>query len=174
MSKNLTLYIPKLEDYWYEQKLNEDPATMSYNAGYDVSYFGYHYDTGCIDFPKERWQFAYDRRVRENRYFAYIKDLDINEFIGYCNYQFNSQEKRYECGIVIEARYRNLGYAKNGLALLIDQARNEGVKELYDNFEENRGHTLDLFLSNGFEVIKKESWKKFGEMVDGVVVRIKL
>ena len=49
----LTLYVPKLEDYWYEQKLQSDPKTMKYNAGYDVSYYGYHYDTGCIDFPKE-------------------------------------------------------------------------------------------------------------------------
>ena len=51
---NIELYIPKLEDYWYEAKLQSDPDTMNYNAGYDVSYYGYHYDTGCIDFPK-RW-----------------------------------------------------------------------------------------------------------------------
>ena len=52
----ISLYIPSLDDYWYEQKLEEDPETMSYNAGYDVSYAGYHYDGGCIDFPKESWQ----------------------------------------------------------------------------------------------------------------------
>ena len=52
--KNIELYIPKLEDYWYEEKLESDPLTMSYNAGYDVSYYGYHYDTGCIDFPEGR------------------------------------------------------------------------------------------------------------------------
>lgn len=52
----LSLYIPKIEDYWYEEKLQSDPATMSYNAGYDVSYFGYHYDNGCIEFPKEKWE----------------------------------------------------------------------------------------------------------------------
>ena len=33
----LSLYIPKLEDYWYEEKLQSDSKTMSYNAGYDVS-----------------------------------------------------------------------------------------------------------------------------------------
>ena len=58
----LTLYIPELKDYWYEKKLNEDPDTMSYNAGYDVSYQGYHYDTGTIDFPEENWQKTYDKR----------------------------------------------------------------------------------------------------------------
>jgi len=46
----LELYIPKLEDYYYEQKLLSDKDTMNYNAGYNVSYKGYHYDTGCIDF----------------------------------------------------------------------------------------------------------------------------
>lgn len=58
----LTLVIPELKDYWYEKKLNEDPATMSYNAGYDVSYFGYHYDTGTIDFPEENFEKTYNKR----------------------------------------------------------------------------------------------------------------
>lgn len=49
----LELYIPRLEDLQYEEKLQSDPDTMSYNAGYDVSYYRYHYDTGCIDFPKD-------------------------------------------------------------------------------------------------------------------------
>lgn len=62
-SKNLSLYVPKLEDFWYEEKLESDPLTMDYNAGYDVSYYGYHYDTGCIDFPKECWKSVFDRRI---------------------------------------------------------------------------------------------------------------
>ena len=51
---NICLYIPKLEDYWYEEKIKSDPLSMSYNSGYDVSYYGYHYDTGCIDFPDRK------------------------------------------------------------------------------------------------------------------------
>ena len=47
--KNIELVIPKLNQYSYEQKLESDSKTMSYNAGYDVSYLGYHYNTGCID-----------------------------------------------------------------------------------------------------------------------------
>lgn len=83
--RNIKLYIPKIEDYWYEEKLLSDSETMSYNAGYDVSYYGYHYDTGCIDFPESRWEETYDKRIRENRYFAYIKDNDIDEYVGYVN-----------------------------------------------------------------------------------------
>lgn len=79
--KNIALVIPKLEEYSYEEKLKKDPNTMSYNAGYDVKYSGYHYDTGCIDFTVDKWKDVYDKRVKENRYFAYIKDFDINEYV---------------------------------------------------------------------------------------------
>ena len=172
--KNISLYIPKLEDYWYEAKIQSDPLSMSYNAGYDVSYYGYHYDTGCIDFPKDRWEDTFNRRVNENRYFAYIKDNDIDEYVGYVNYHYNKNDDRYECGIVIESIYRNKGYSKIALKLLCEEAKRKGIKELYDNFEIDRGNTLDLFKQVGFEVVEEQIWKKFGKDVKGVLVRIKL
>ena len=172
--KNISLYVPKLEDFWYEEKIESDPETMSYNAGYDVSYYGYHYDTGCIDFPEDRWVFVYNRRRNENRYFAYIRDNDINKYIGYVNYQYNKNDDRYECGIVIEAKYRGRGYSKQTLELLCDVARNNGINELYDNFEIDRGNTLEIFKQVGFEVVEEQVWKKFGKDVKGVLVRIKL
>ncbi len=172
--KNICLYVPKLEDFWYEQKVESDPLSMSYNAGYDVSYYGYHYDTGCIDFPKERWEEVNNRRINENRYFAYIKDNDIDEYVGYVNYQYNKNDDRYECGIVIESKYRGKGYSKQALRLLCDDARNNGIKELYDNFEIDRGNTLDIFKQVGFEVVEEQTWKKFGKDIKGVLVRIKL
>lgn len=170
----LEFYIPTLEDYWYEEKLQKDPLTMNYNAGYDVSYYGYHYDTGCIDFPKERWKESYDKRRNEKRFFAYIKDIKLNEFIGYANYHFNNNLSRYECGIVIEFKYRGRGYAKEALKLLLDTARKNEIKELYDNFEIDRGNTLKLFESVGFEVVEKQKWKKFNKEVEGVLVKVVL
>lgn len=172
--KNISLYIPKIEDYWYEEKIQSDPLSMNYNAGYDVSYFGYHYDTGCIDFPKEKWQEMFDKRKNEKKYFAYIKDNDLNEFVGYVNYQYNKNDDRYECGIVIESKHRGKGYSKDALKLLCDEAKNNGIKELYDNFEMDRGNTLSIFKAVGFEVVEEQKWKKFGKEVDGVLVRIKL
>ena len=65
--KNIELIKPSLKQYYYEAKLQSDPLTMSYNAGYDVSYFGYHYDTGCIDFPKEKWKGTFNKRIKENK-----------------------------------------------------------------------------------------------------------
>ena len=102
--KNISLYIPKAEDYWYEAKLENNPLTMNYNAGYDVSYYGYHYDTGCIDFPEDKWEESYNKRINDNKYFAYIKDNDLNTFVGYVNYHYNKGDDRYECGIVIESK----------------------------------------------------------------------
>ena len=129
--KNIELIKPKLNQYYYEQKLEEDPNTMSYNKGYDVSYFGYHYDTGCIDFPKGKWKETYKKRQEENKFFAYIKDCNINRYIGYVNYQYNKKDNIYECGVLIEYKYRNHGYSKDALRLLIKEAYNNGIEYLY-------------------------------------------
>ena len=145
--KNLSLYIPKLEDYSYEAKLQSDPKTMSYNAGYDVSYYGYHYNTGCIDFPKDKWKDTYEKRINENKFFAYIRDNDIKEYVGYVNYHYNKDEDKYYCGILIESKYRGKGYSKEGLKLLLEEARKNNINELYDNFEIDKDNTLKVFES---------------------------
>ncbi len=88
--KNIILIEPKLEEYYYEQKLLSDKDTMSYNAGYDVSYSGYHYDTGCIDFDKDKWLEKYNKRKDKNTFFAYIKDVNLNKYVGYVNYNYNN------------------------------------------------------------------------------------
>lgn len=169
--KNISLYIPNLEDYWYEEKVLSDSLSMSYNSGYDVSYYGYHYDTGCIDFPEKRWKETFDKRIKENRYFAYIKDNDINEYVGYVNYHYNKIDKRYECGIVIESKYRGKGYSKIALQLLCNIAKRNGIKELYDNFEIDRDNTLNIFESVGFKIVEEQNWKKFNKIVKGVLVK---
>ena len=172
--KNISLYVPQLKDYYYQEKIQSDALTMSYNAGYDVSYYGYHYDTGCIDFPNSRWNEVYEKRINENRYFAYIKDNGINEYIGYVYYNYNNEENRYECGILIEHKYRSKGYSKPSLMLLIEEARKNGIKELYDNFEIDRDNSLKLFLDVGFKIVEEKTWKKFDKEVKGVIVKIDL
>ncbi len=172
--KHISLYIPKIEDYWYEEKVQSDPLSMNYNAGYDVSYYGYHYDNGCIDFPKEKWKETYNKRISDNKYFAYIKDNDLNEFVGYVNYHYNKNDKRYECGILIDSQHRGKGYSKDALKLLCNEAKANGIIELYDNFEIDRYNTLSVFEQVGFEVVEEQTWKKFGKDVKGVLVKIKL
>ena len=53
--KQVELYSPKPEDLWFREKMLSDSETMSYNAGYKPIYEGYHYESGCIDFPKEKY-----------------------------------------------------------------------------------------------------------------------
>lgn len=171
---NISLYVPELEDYWYEQKLLSDDATMSYNAGFNVSYDGYHYDTGCIDFDESKWKTKYEARKKQSMFFAYIKDNSLDKFIGFCNYQYNESENIYECGLVIASDNRGKGYSKEALILLCNEARRNGIKKLYDSFEIERNNTLKVFESVGFKVERKITIKRFDKNLEGVVVKIDL
>ena len=113
-------------------------------------------------------------RKDKNKYFAYIKDLDLNEYVGYVNYHYNKNENRYECGILIENKYRGYGYSKLALKLLCQVAKENGIKELYDNFEKDRDKSLQLFESVGFRIVATQTWKKFDKIVEGVLVKINL
>ncbi len=167
----MNLYIPKIEDYWYEEKLLNDKDTMSYNAGWEVSYDGYNYDTGCISFPKNLWQSCYEKRIKENKFFAYV--VVNNEYVGYVNYHYNLNNSRYECGIVIEASKRGLGYSDSALKLLINHAKKNGIEALYDDFEDDR-NALKLFLNNGFVVVDEYSIKRFNRDVNILVVKCEI
>ena len=170
--KNIRLYIPKLKDYWYEQKLQSDPKTMSYNAGWDVNYYGYHYDTGCIDFPESKWEDKYnERKDNNNIFFAYILDTKIDKYVGYVNYRINDKN---EChiGIVIEDKYRGKGYARKGLKLLCSKAFRDGIDKVYDEFEYSRKAALKLFKSLGFKEEKKKTYKRYKKDEKGVVLSL--
>lgn len=164
----LELYEPKLEDYWYEQELLSDPDTMSYNAGWDVSYFGYNYDTGCIDFPTHRWQDNYNKRHSNNNYFFYLKDN--NNYVGTACYYL--EDNKWNCSIVIEHKFRSKGYGKEGLKLLCSKAfRDNRIQELYDTFEVDRTRT-NIFAELGFKTNSKTNSKRFNK--DIVIVEVKL
>lgn len=166
----LSIYIPKIKDYWYEQKIQSDPDTMSYNAGWNVSYDGYHYDTGCIDFPKSKWEDTYNKRVKDNKFFAYLIDTSINEYVGYINYHYNNNEDKYYCGILIESKYRGRGYSKTGLKLLCDYAKVHGITELYDDFEPDR-KGIKIFEDLGFKIVNKYNTKRFDKDIEIIVVK---
>lgn len=168
---NIEFYVPEIKDYWYEKKLENDKDTMSYNIGYDVSYSGYDYDTGCISFNEDRWESTYQKRKSKDIFFAYIKDLDLDKFVGYVNYYYLQTEKRYMCGVVIEYKYRRCKYGYDALKLLCERAKENGIKALYDDFELDRVSALNLFLSLGFEVVEHKKWKKLGKELEGVIVR---
>lgn len=171
MTKQIELYLPNFEELSFRQQCLEDPKTMEYNAGYEVSYEGYHYNSGCIDFAKERWQEWYDRKMKNQQfYYAYIKDKTTNKFVGHVNFSISGQSA--SMGIVIKSEFRGKGYMRPALNLLIAEAKRRGVKFLTDNVPYSRKEAIRVFLDMGFKVKGEEVLKKFNK--DEIVAKLEL
>ena len=173
---SVKLVVPSVKDLWYRKECMADPDTMNYNAGYDVSYAGYHYDTGCIDFPEDKWEDWYNTKMtKPNFYYAYILDEESNEFVGYLNFNLDSNTGFATMGIVIEGVHRGKGYMRPALKAMIDIAKEKGVKVLTDTVPENRVGALKVFYDMGFIVNSKFDGKKFGEIevVNEIHLKIK-
>jgi len=150
----LELYIPKLEDLWFYQKMMADPETMSYNAGWDVDYDGYHRDTGCIDYPDEvlpEWHASWVGQEPE-RFYAYIKRRSDGVWIGDVNFHYTPEREWWDMGIVPQAAHRGRGYAAPALRLLAEKAFACGVTRLHNDFEVARNEipAWAAHLSAGF------------------------
>ena len=170
---NIELYKPKLEDLWFRRECMSDPKTMSYNAGYDVHFDGYHYDTGCIDFPEEKWQgWVNEKLSNPNFFYAYILDKDKKCFVGYVNYNMNPETKKATMGIVIKNEFQRQGYMRPAMSLLIQVAKDNGVKELTDTVPETRVRALKVFYDLGFQKVGEFVGKKFNK--DELVFEIEL
>ena len=163
-------YVKRFLDIFDFKNLLFETIILSFVIGWDVSYDGYHYDTGCIDFPKNKWKDTFNKRKNENKFFAYLKDTNINEYVGYINYHYNKNENKYYCGILIESKYRGKGYSKPGLKLLCDYAKEHGVTELYDDFEIDR-NGIKIFEDLGFKTVNKYNAKRFNKDIEIVVVK---
>lgn len=160
MDTELKLYIPKLEDLWFYQKMMADPETMSYNAGYDLDFDGYHKDTGCIYYPDEVLSEWHKRWVgnEPERFYAYIQRSCDGAWIGDVNFHYNAEKDWHDMGIVIYAPYRGKGYALPALKLLLDQAfRVCGVSRLHNDFETTRDAAWAIHRKAGFKEMGVES-----------------
>lgn len=162
--KYIELYKPTVEDLWFRQQCMADPKTMNYNAGYDVHYSGYHYDSGCIDFPKEKWQsWADDRLADPNLFFAYILDKNSDMFVGYVNYKIEPETKKATMGIVVKNEFQGQGYMRPAVELLMQTAKSNGVVALVDSVPQTRERALKVFFDLGFVKVREFVSKKFGE-----------
>lgn len=151
--EELELYIPKLEELWFYQKMLSDPETMSYNANWDVTYEGYHKDTGCIDFPRTAWASWYTQWIGNEpaRFYAYIKRKSDGVWIGDINFHYTPEQDWWDMGIVIYAPYRRKGYAVPALRLMLNHAfKHCGVTRLHNDFEIGRPAGLQVHLAAGF------------------------
>ena len=127
-SKWVELYIPKLEDLWFYQKMMSDPETMSYNDPWG----------GCIDYPDEVLPDWYSRWVGQEpqRFYAYIKRTSDGVWIGDVNFHYTPEKDWWDMGIVIYAPYRGKGYAVPALKLMLDRAfRVCGISRIHNDFE---------------------------------------
>ena len=155
--KQVILFVPDEDDLWFRQKCMSDPKTMNYNAGYDLSFEGYDYDTGCIDFPKSKWKSWYEEKMgNPNFYFAYIMDIDTDEFVGYLNFNKNPETQKATMGIVMYSKYHSKGYMRPAMKKLIEVAKNKGVKTLTDTEK-----ALKVFYDLGFKKVGEYKSTKF-------------
>ena len=164
MQKNIKLHKPTVQELWFREKCMSDPKTMAYNAGYDVSYDGYHRDTGCIDFPKENWQSWADNKLNNpNFFYAYILDLDSHQFVGYVNFNKNPQTNKATMGVVVKSDFQGQGYMRPAMLKLIEKAKEYNVQYLTDTVPENREKALKVFYDLGFVKVGEFKSKKFNK-----------
>ncbi len=158
----LELYIPKLEDLWFEQKMRADPETMFYNKDWDVSYAGYHRDTGCIDFPESEWAKWYEQWAGDqpDSFFAYVRRKSDGVWIGTVCFHYTPEEDWWDMGIILYAPYRGMGYAVPALKLMLDHAfRERSVNRIHNDFELARKEVSawKTHFSAGFREISREN-----------------
>lgn len=152
-SNRVYLYCPKLDELWYREKLLSDTKTMEYNKGYKLGFPEYDNETGCIAFPKEKWQRWYNYFIgnEPERFYAYIVRHDDGKFIGELNFHRSEDDSRYDMGIVIESSYRGKGYATEALGLLLEYAFDKlGASAVHNDFEETRIAAVKAHISTGF------------------------
>ncbi|MGM9603157.1 MAG: GNAT family N-acetyltransferase [Faecousia sp.] len=163
-SKWVELYIPKLEDLWFYQKMMSDPETMSYNDPWG----------GCIDYPDEVLPDWYARWVGQEpvRFYAYTKRISDGAWIGDVCFYYTPDKDWYDMGIVIYAPYRGKGYSYPALKLLLDHAFLDcGISRIHNDFEDTRSAALHIHKKAGFRevgvedgilqlMITKEEWER--------------
>lgn len=138
----IKLYKPSIDDLQFRQKLLSDPETMSYNHAYG----------GTIDFPKDRWEQWFDfwiTNTERKRFYRYLYETESNRFVGETAYHYDEEQDIFLADIIVAAEYRGRGYGSEGLKLLCESAKINGVKELYDDIAADNP-SVKLFLKNGF------------------------
>lgn len=166
--EELELCIPSAEDMWFAQTLQEDPATMSYNAGWDVFYDGYHQDTGCIDLPRDKWAEKHSRWVgnEPDRFYAFVKERKSGRFLCEVSYHYTADDNWWDMGVVLHAPYRGHGYGARSLELLLHRAFVvDKIDRLHNNFEDTRTAALAIHRQAGFCEVGESEMIRFGSPV---------
>lgn len=143
----LQLVKPTLEQLDYRQSLMADPATMSYNAKWG----------GTIGFPKERWAVWYGDWVQTDDveyFYRYLYAEDAKRFVGEVAYHYDPEYQAYMVNVIVESGCRGRGYGREGLRLLMEAAKANGVTKLCDDIAADNP-AIAMFLGMGFA----ETWR---------------
>lgn len=138
----IVLYRPKLEELDFRETCLGDSETMSYNHAYG----------GTIPFPREQWTDWYARWVADEtgkRFYRYLRHAGSGAYVGEAAYHYDGTFGEYVCDVLISAQYRGRGFGRQGLALLCEAAKGNGVKRLVDNIAVDNP-SVELFLHAGF------------------------
>lgn len=147
----LQLIVPEYKQLDYRRKLLADSETMAYNIG-----FGDKDGTGCIDFDESCWKGWFSRWVnnKPERYYAYIIKIGESIPVGEAALRYDNRRKSYCVNIIIEAKYRGMGYGEQALQLLADTAFYDlSAEKIFDEFPKSRLSAERLFKKAGFKRI---------------------
>ena len=141
----LTLHIPSDKELSYRGYLISDEETMSYKNG--------KVEKRCSTYHKtavELYEFNQYWKTTD-RLYAYIQSEKDLAFIGEVSLHKNEKNDWFEMGIIIEAKYRGMGYSVPALHLLLEHAFTKmNVKAVHNFFEDNRKAAINLHLKAGF------------------------
>ena len=151
MKEKIRLKIPNEQELEYRRQLISDEETMSYNMGYG--------DNGGCTYIRtyEQVRLWYKNwSNNKDRFYSYIVRNSDNKFIGEVNiYKSNPW---FEMGIVIESKYRGMGYSSYALKLLLYHAfENMNANAVHNSFEDTRTAAIKTHISAGFKEIKHQN-----------------
>ena len=145
----VSLRRPTLADLPDRARWMSDPATMAYNAVFDLPHLTYHRATGCLDFPREGWADWLDRCAEDApwRFHAMVDAGGV--VVGEAGFRIEQREAHLH--LVIEARQAGRGYGSAALALVLAAAfARPDVDAVVDGFPADRAVAERLFHAHGF------------------------
>ncbi|SMO73956.1 GNAT family N-acetyltransferase [Propioniciclava tarda] len=140
---------PSVAELAFRRELLADPASMSYNAGWNLDHAGYDNDTGCLPFPEDAWPnflFAWSKTGRREYFLVFADDHPV----GHAHYSV--VEGAAHIGVNILGRLRGRGYGTSALAALVDLIwSNTDVREIVNEFPATRVDADRVHARLGFE-----------------------
>ena len=167
MKKDIVLEIPTQQTLYFKKEIKEDPNTMDYNAGYDLSFNGYNRGDGTIATDMKELKEVWAKRWIGNEPTNFYYFIRYNgELAGEIYAKYDSQRNSYEIGIVIKGEFRGKGISTLAIELLCEKLKANGIKHLYHELPMSRKAAIKADANNGFKVIKEniDGMKKFGEV----------